>query len=96
MDDRGIDSNILNKQIQSLEFYIAEMKTELSNITTLINSVGSYYVGDGAHKIVSRYKDTQSRYDSMYVKLNNYVTTLEDTITNYNIASERIAGNINT
>ena len=94
MDDRGIDKTGLNKQITNIEYYVAELKTELDNITGYINSLNSYYIGDGANKIVSRYNDISSRYDTMYVKLNKLKNELTETIQKYEIASQKIYGDI--
>ena len=90
MDDRGIDKVGLNKQITNIEYYIAELKTELANITNIINSLDSYYIGDGANKIISRYNDISSRYDTMYAKLNNLKNQITETIQTYEIASQKI------
>ena len=93
-DDRGIDKNGLNKQITNIEYYVAELKTELANITNIINSLNNYYIGDGANKIISRYNDISSRYDTMYTKLNKLKNEITETIQKYEIASQKIYGDI--
>lgn len=94
MDGNGIDKDGIRKQVTSIEFYIAELKTELDNITNKINSLKTCYVGQGANSIINRYNDNSSRFTTMFTKLNNLKNELEETITKYELQDKKIASEI--
>lgn len=94
MDDKGIDKEGIEKQIASIEYYIAEIKEELNSITRNIRTIKSCYMGQGADSIISRYNDTNSRYSTMFTKIETLKNQLSERITDYHLEDQRIASDV--
>lgn len=90
MSDRGIDSVGLNKQIANIEYYMAEIKTELNAISGYMDTIKTYYKGNGADKLIGSYANTKSRYGTMFSKLELFKNELNNNITAYKSQSEAI------
>ena len=91
MNDSGIDSVGLQKQIVALEYYIDEVKSNLDDISVQFNSLKAFYVGDGANAVTSKYASLSENYETIYSKMRAYCEALNLTVDAYQKKDEEIA-----
>lgn len=91
MDDRGISSDGIKKQIVTLEYYIDEIKNSLNNMSTHFNALKESYTGIGCNAINTKYDLLSGNYDAIYNKLNLYCERLEEVIVNYQLKDKDVS-----
>ena len=96
MDDRGISSDGIKKQVVTLEYYIDEIKNCLNNMSMHFNSLKDAYVGTGCDAISAKYDLLRDNYDTIYKKLNVFCERLDEVVINYQLQDQKTSSYVDS